>query len=763
MAVEAPFNFVPLSDRVYLPDWADQISHDIPFSDGVSGVIKLTITTESDLFIRNGQTKEAEDNRFSRVKGRSFIPATSIKGEVRSLLEIMSFGKMSVDPRTKFAQREWDNRELYTIKKKQSTLQCGYLRLSNGRYEIEDHGQPFRISHKEIDKLLGRKVMEEHFSEHSEIDLNKKVAEGVNGGTTYDPKTAAYKYHLLEGEKLDGLSFSSVKGGNGRRVVYSERGSKRGDIVLTGQPDKWKEERARNAGKYYEFVFPSGVKRTYPLTTEELEHYEFIYQDSDDWTHWKPQLREGAKGIPVFFRTDEGQVKDFGLALLYKLPYDNTPADLLPEGHRETKPDLAECLFGYTRQTDSLKGRVHFGNAFSDNAQSGDEVTLVLASPKASYYPIYIEQQGAQGKTLDYKTYNDGRLAGWKRYHVRDDLWQAKTGSADTDSTLTPIRKGATFCGDVVFHNLRPIELGALLSALTFHGSDGCYHQLGQGKSYGYGRCRYEVQLTGEELREAGYYMGLFELEMDKSLESLGPWISTQQMRELFAISGTPVSRDSHHYMKLSVSPNVNDFADAKKSKSYLRRYSEEVTPAIPKSLSEGVREQEERKRLDRLTEQCEALLQEADTLDPAAGEEKLTEVIKSLRDDLDHPAVQALSERMQAKCEELRQRQEQQEREERASAAYTKGLAATLSPNNSWKANLHAIKKWLTLTAEREGRDTLNSEELRLVIDTFRQIYDGAKKRDKKEWHGDGIRRELAKVLGETQMQQIFDSLRIE
>ena len=759
MAVEAPFNFVPLSDRVYLPDWADQISHDIPFSDGVSGVIKLTITTASDLFIRNGQTKEAEDNRFSRVKGRSFIPATSIKGEVRSLLEIMSFGKMSVDPRTKFAQREWDNAMLYTLKREQLRFQCGYLRMRDGRYEIEDHGHPFRISHKEIDDLLGETVMEEHFSEHSRINLNKEV---IEGGKTYDPKTAAYKYHLLEGRRLDGHFFTSVEGGNGRRVIHDEEGPIRGDIVLTGQPDKWKEERAKNAGKYYEFVFPSESTAVYPLTTEELEHYEFIYQDSDDWTHWKPQLREGEKGIPVFFRTDERQqVKDFGLALLYKLPYDNTPADLLPEGHRETKPDLAECLFGYTRQTDSLKGRVHFGNAFSDNAQSGDEVTLVLGSPKASYYPIYIEQQGAQGKTLDYKTYNNGRLAGWKRYHVRDGLWQAKTGSADTDSTLTPIRKGATFCGDVVFHNLRPIELGALLSALTFHGSDGCYHQLGQGKSYGYGRCRYEVRLTGEELREVSYYMGLFELEMDKSL---GSWISTPQMRELFAISGKLVSRDSHHYMKLSVSPNVNDFADAKKSKSYLRRYSEEVkTPAMPKSLSEGVREQEERKRLDRLTEQCEALLQEADTLDPAAGEEKLTEVIKSLRDDLDHPAVQALSERMQAKCEELRQRQEQQEREERASAAYTKGLAATLSPNNSWKANLHAIKKWLTLTAEREERGTLNDEELTLVIDTFQQIYDGAKKRDKKEWHGKGIRRELAKELGETQMQQIFDSLGIE
>ena len=42
--IKAPFNFVPLSDKVFFPDWADKISHDIPFEDGVSGTIELTLT-----------------------------------------------------------------------------------------------------------------------------------------------------------------------------------------------------------------------------------------------------------------------------------------------------------------------------------------------------------------------------------------------------------------------------------------------------------------------------------------------------------------------------------------------------------------------------------------------------------------------------------------------------------------------------------------------------------------------------------------------
>lgn len=141
MSVQAPFNFIPLSDKVYTPDWAELISHDMPFSDGVSGRIQLTIEAKTDIFVRNGQGKIANDNSFSQVSDRYFIPATSIKGEVRNLLEIMSFGKMSLDPRAKFAQREWNNANLYTIKSatEQQNIHCGYLRKSGDGYQIVDH------------------------------------------------------------------------------------------------------------------------------------------------------------------------------------------------------------------------------------------------------------------------------------------------------------------------------------------------------------------------------------------------------------------------------------------------------------------------------------------------------------------------------------------------------------------------------------------------------------------------------------------------
>nr|WP_238315350.1 RAMP superfamily CRISPR-associated protein [Segatella maculosa] len=206
--IKSPFNFVPVSKNVYFPDWAEQISHDVPFSDGISGVIHLKIKNHTPMFVRNGHTKmDAENNTaeyrsFSNVSNQYFIPATSIKGEVRNVLEILSFSKMDVDHNALFAQREWNNPELYSIKGNQLHILCGWLKRKGDGYEIINCGKPYRISHKHIDEYLGDNILERHFSRKSAFDLNKEFDK-------YDPKTATFKYHLLEevNAKLENLSF----------------------------------------------------------------------------------------------------------------------------------------------------------------------------------------------------------------------------------------------------------------------------------------------------------------------------------------------------------------------------------------------------------------------------------------------------------------------------------------------------------------------------------------------------------------------------
>ncbi len=107
---KAPYNFVPLSDIIYYPDWSDFVSIDIPFSDGKSGKIEYTLKAQTPIFVRNGQAQnESVDSQFSNYDNKYFIPATTVKGCIRNALTIISFGKFNTKYGEGYTLREEDN------------------------------------------------------------------------------------------------------------------------------------------------------------------------------------------------------------------------------------------------------------------------------------------------------------------------------------------------------------------------------------------------------------------------------------------------------------------------------------------------------------------------------------------------------------------------------------------------------------------------------------------------------------------------------
>lgn len=58
--IDAPYNFVPLSPHVFLPEWGLRVSHDIPFSDGLSGELYYTVQAETPLLVGGRQNGPIE-------------------------------------------------------------------------------------------------------------------------------------------------------------------------------------------------------------------------------------------------------------------------------------------------------------------------------------------------------------------------------------------------------------------------------------------------------------------------------------------------------------------------------------------------------------------------------------------------------------------------------------------------------------------------------------------------------------------------------
>lgn len=546
--IKAPFNFVPLSDEVVFPEWADKISQDIPFSDGISGSVCVNIKALTPIFVRNGHVQDVDKHSdefmsFNKTSdGTYFIPATSFKGELRFLLEIASFGKMQRIDNKRYSIRDVNNRQ-YRDSFPYESVHCGWMTIQeDGEIEITDNGIPYRISHKTLDDQLNTNFCT-LFESGVKIKDSNRTAEYKYRNCSSEIYTAIYRFSEYK------LYPNSAAVDKRVGVRFNAEGEVKGKIVFTGQPGNRKERKGDvpASGKFFEFVFkeiehPTVYKLHYD--SELFKDFEFIYKDSDDWHFWKRKaLKDGFK-IPVFFKVEDAGIESIGLSYMYKLPYKQRIKDCLNERHQSSKFDLAECIFGETMAEDSLKGRVHFSHAMCDDAypfEKEDGIKPYMGSPKPSYYPIYLEQQGDNGFLNDkakFSTMMDksAKLRGWKMYPARmkyqtdfhvDDAQQENTNPA------IPLGAGSTFKCNIRFHNLKPIELGALLYVVMLQ-KQNC-HTLGFGKAFGYGVCKYEItDTTGFSIDEIDKYMTSFFEYMETRIPN---YKKTPQLRELLLMT----------------------------------------------------------------------------------------------------------------------------------------------------------------------------------------------------------------------------------
>lgn len=599
--IKAPFNFVPLSDKVFFPDWADQISHDIPFEDGVSGTIELKITAESPIFVRNGHTKADADEKndvytsFSQTPDNQyFIPATSIKGAIRNVLEIMSFGKMNKINNKRYSIRDLKLEE-YLSFFQNCAIHCGWMTLENEKITITDCGEPYRISHKNIDFVYN-------------TNLEKTFTNEENfKGNSDRYRSALYKIRMFEGREKT-TTFLEIKSTTPNPVdkrkfviVSPTTDGIKGTIVFTGQPGYRKPSqiftngtRKKGEGKFYEFVFPEQTIGTYTLSTDENSLYEdfcFVYKDSIEWKYWKNKLDQGGK-VPVFFSSKNGEIEHFGLSYLYKLPYIKKVKDYLSDQHKCLDLDLPECIFG-TTEKNGLRGRVSFGHAFCTTEKEYYNGTLFpyMGSPKPTYYPMYIKQEGTEGqvftKNMGKKTKqiystmlsSKAELKGFKRYPIQkqylEDFEVAK-GQEQNTNPFIPLAKGSVFKCNVRFHNLKQIELAALVSAI--HLGPESFHSIGFAKPFGYGKCSVEIiKIDGCKI-SVGDLKKEFRDFMNTNIDKYG---SSEQIREFNTMVREQNLRSGANLSYM----NLTDFPRCKNGGEYLQYYSEYVEKEKSESI----------------------------------------------------------------------------------------------------------------------------------------------------------------------------------
>lgn len=579
--IKAPYNFVPLENKAFYPSWANHISQDIPFEDGVSGSIEYTIEAKTPIFVRNGYTDRKDpDTKFSQTpNGQHFIPGTSIKGEIRNVLEILSFGKMTQVQDARFGIRDLSNNpEGRFYRQKIQNVHCGWLykRLAKDgseEYLINDCGTPGRIAPEVIDEHYGTALAA--FGQN--LALNRQYADNDDEEKL---RSAYNKYEnilniSLESQDIEKRlsgTFSTVPDNYNRIIADFSSNGKKGCIVVTGQPSRREPERRR--GKYYEFVFfESNTNENEKVESQIIDDFITIHKNNYDYKNiWKRYLNEG-KRVPVFFMRrngDDGPIDAIGLAYMFRIPTANFIKGAIPiELQSNRRKDLAECIFGTAKESlGQLKGRVNISHAFACGTPNKcGIVTTVLGSPKPSYGPLYASSG----------TWNDAnaQIKGRKRYPVRTTLLPPNEGTDSQTCKFIPLDQGTSFKGRITFHNLKECELGALIAALTFNGHSECCHSIGEAKPLGYGKVKISIdKLSVISIKDifaktddptqqgTDYYFNKFK---DVMTENIGTgWENSNSIRELCAMArgiDANVNNNNFSYMRMSINRNENEFA----------------------------------------------------------------------------------------------------------------------------------------------------------------------------------------------------------
>ena len=525
----APYNFVPLPSAIRLMD--DPPTQGVYHEDMLSGCISCLLKNSTPMYVRAAQTlKEFENEEhpskpfYYGVSGDKkeslLIPGSSIRGMLRTLVEVVSHSRISPVFDKQLFYRSVENTSMGDVyrDRMKDKVRAGFFRQDKtgswitptiaARVSRDEIRRAFNVKniYKERDEK-GTLIRESSPKRVPSEELQHKTVYVALHDDSYDEQDRFFNV----------VEFSKKQTGELEEALLVITGDMK---VRPGKDGKKKEKK--------EFVFlqtDSNVK--IPLDDEQIE----LFEDKDQITQYQGYAFNGdgklKDGDPVFYLPGDREkpIIGFGRAYMFRLPYQFSPLGLLPDEMKKfpEKHDLAETLFGYVPQDKNGRKQVASRLRISDACFQGDDIQQalmdevrlkVLSSPKPTTFQHYL----TQGKPNDpdrlfhydsprSSTTLRGHKFYWHKGSITPDDYQAsekdvKEHESQYAPAVKPIREGQTFKFEINFENLRIEELGALLWVLGKAGDPDYRLKIGMGKPYGLGSVSIESKVSFENRKQ---------------------------------------------------------------------------------------------------------------------------------------------------------------------------------------------------------------------------------------------------------------------
>ncbi|AFZ18421.1 TIGR03986 family type III CRISPR-associated RAMP protein [Allocoleopsis franciscana] len=548
----APYNFVELPAKVVeaeqpLPSGNRYHPHEKVELPRHTGRIECTLTTKSKLYTRCGWSPEDfakyGDTSFKDLpdelqqKRANFfinpatqqpiIPGSSIRGMLRTLVEIVSFSKI---------ERVSDNQRLFfravtSNPKKESwgeeykqyvspkKVEAGYLKKDNQGWYI----QPAKI----IEKATFAWVRQ------ADISLPGFINFDDDG---YEPQYINVSYQNVAVDQTD-----RAKRLFAHNVELPDTHLKKGVFVTSGNMKQKEDDNSLRCNHC--IVFPENEEvDPLPIDNIAIEHYRNALTDFQKKLPFDKDWGVLEKGRPVFYYHDgkSETVGFFGQSPNFRIPYSpegnghaTTVADFIPPNLKKiVLIDLADAIFGWVKQDSENEklpkdkkqrsGRVFITDAILEKSQiekvkqsqQRQAQEILLSSPKLTTFQHYLVQPDADKSNLKHYASKppteteagETVIRGHKLYWHKPCKIEVPKNSDTQTSLIKPIDSELQFTFDIYFENLSKVELGTFLWVLSLSSeksqtlgtckSDEKYcFSLGMGKPLGMGAVKIDYNL----------------------------------------------------------------------------------------------------------------------------------------------------------------------------------------------------------------------------------------------------------------------------
>lgn len=506
-----PYNFVSLKDK---NDVVDRGERKLGTN---TGKLVCKLKNKTPLFIMGeseqdskGHTKE----RFYREKGIPIIPASSLKGAIRNVIDVLTNSVIRNVEDEKLEQRIGAGKfesvfgiieslpengkngviveaERIKVKTKEK------IEIGHKKFNFEDNGKEFSKKYNNKDGLIERVKLKDSIYNLKETEI--KIKPGVTTVEKLITNFEEYKNYLTDNE-------NGVQG-----------------VLWFSSPI---------FGKIYEkLLIPKKNGRKFEFSKEEYEDFKYIIKqraerikngkDINSSTFYYDKNLE--IGDPLLFEVKDGKIAEhLAFSEIPRLRYKFSPLDLVPEEFRPSdslkKLSFSERLFGTTGDTTkkdeekkdelvTLSGRVFFEDAKNykpEMIDNGNPVTLkAFGEPHPTLTTFYldnIEKNYNENKGVSIR----GRKFYWhhkekigkpfSEYRKSVEMPKDKNGQNKFayNSSLELMDINNEFEFNVNFENLTDEELGVLIYAIELE--DGLLHKIGKGKAFGFGSCKIEIK-----------------------------------------------------------------------------------------------------------------------------------------------------------------------------------------------------------------------------------------------------------------------------